>query len=140
MTQAPKLRVKPRLIQRRREVVRQLVAEDLTDGQIAARLGVAPRTVLRDRQAMNLAPAVPKNRKGVPTSGHGSVSRYKYCHCDICRKAESARQRKWGHDRGLWQTYYVDDCPCGAPRHRVDDPYDFTCPTTNERHTRESPI
>jgi hypothetical protein len=139
MTGAPP-RYEPDLIRERRARVRELVAAGLTDGRIAARLGVAARTVLRDRQAMRLPPAMPKNRKGVPTSEHGSIARYRFCHCDICRAAESARHRKWLHDRGIWDKYYVDDCECGAARHVVDDPYDYLCPTTNERKTRERPF
>ena len=80
----------------------ELVAQGLSDAQIAERLGVDPRTVLRRRQRAGL-----ESRWTPPTPPHGTVARYKAttrragCRCTECRMAHSAAQETW---RAAYQT------------------------------------
>lgn len=119
-------------IRLRREAVRILVTNaGLSDREIASELGVTDRTVLRDRQALNLPPARPKHRKGVKVGSnapHGTISRYTYdsCPCTPCRAAWAAYKMRENHETGRVRRYYVTCGVCGR-RHAVDDPDDYRC-------------
>lgn len=116
----------------RLELVRDL-ADRLTDAQIAERLQVSTRTVLRDRTDLGLPPAYPPNRKGERRGTrrpHGTEGRYGYgCRCVDCRRAHAEYTRRKLHEAGRWQRYRVPCRTCGRA-HLVETlTATTTCPT-----------
>lgn len=77
----------------------EAVEQGLSDSQIAARLGVSSRTVLRWRQRLGLASTWVAH---VP--GHGTKSRYRGtarvrpCRCAKCRRANAQEQLRYVAD------------------------------------------
>lgn len=81
------------------EALLEAVEQGLSDSQIAARLGVSDRTVLRWRQRLGIASTWTAH---VPD--HGTMGRYKGtasvkpCRCTRCRRANSQEAAKYRSD------------------------------------------
>jgi len=106
-------------IRARRAEVERLARQGLSDGEIASKVGVSWRTVLRDRTVAS----IPSTWKPVRTlRPHGTDSRYNAgCSCDACRAAHAAAHTEWNHASGRIQRYYRNCPDCGA-RCFVDTP------------------
>lgn len=119
----------------RQEQVRDLVTSSpaMSDAQIAERLQVSTRTVLRDRTEMQLPPGKPRRIRGSQVGSscpHGTESRYGYgCRCADCRAGHAEYTRRKLHEAGRWQRYRVPCRTCGRS-HLVETLTEFTtCPT-----------
>lgn len=73
--------------------LRQLAAAGMSDPDIAARLGVSPRTVLRRRHALGIG-----SEWAPPLPPHGTARRYgnpHKCRCRQCTDAATEEHRAW---------------------------------------------
>lgn len=74
-----------------RAELQELVSQGLSDQEVADKVGVSSRTVLRWRTRYRIA-----SQWTPPLSPHGTTARYKSgCKCPDCRAANADQHRSW---------------------------------------------
>lgn len=81
----------------RRQTVRRYVENGLSDGQIAMRLGVNPKTIMKDRQSMGIPPGDERGRRAAEASAKWRGVKGE-CAWDPCNDA--------AHTMGMCRKHY----------------------------------